>query len=905
MAKKNKSRNKKKTNKAARPAPHHSGQHTESVISDDSYVVSPAHYAPGHLFVDRRNDNSSGIRVHSGGRRQDPHRQLLPLTDRNLQTLLEQSGPTGGSSRYGSLVVDMDQFAREQQQLRGSYGNDNGDSYSAFSHGSDELLLEFGELNPSLDHLSDLTSLDDVCFPDYYEGLMGADSAEIDHVWPDLSVLEEFIAEELEELQDSKPDPSQEVNFQYPVARRVSSIAANDGHNRVLYENILPTNEEAPLLLLVQVDETVLPKLSALSLRVRPKPIQPWEKSREQIPSFLNNGHPIKDALCRFTYFREDIEGTIHTPTLLGLVHDHNEKSDSPKSITQSLEQLFSPSTYGKHSLTREETPVAEGAHDGNGINPLTPSNATTTAGSNLQVNNPVKRNLSQKFSSPLPNASVPSVTGTAPATTVNSVTGNHHHHHHVPPFWLDILDPLEEEMKVLSKTFGLHPLTTEDIYLGETREKVELFRQYYFICFTSFDIVYERRKQRARENEKKSNKLLEYSRSEDSFHGGSNGGFYNYVRRIFLKKSETTGRSSGRISTGSSVLSKNKNVRSGELCPLNMYMIIFKHGVLTFHFSATPHPINVRRRARMLKDHLTVSTDWICYALIDDITDSFAPMIDSIEAEVYLIEDEIMKMHSGDSDDSDSELDQLDAEDDFVKPIKKAPTPDVFYRRQRSKSIVDAPAALQFMRRKRGSRVDYSIDRSRTSRLSSSKSTLSKIVAWKRKGDMLRRIGECRKRVMSVMRLLGSKADVIKGFSKRFNESEPVSNSETPANNARLALRQEILMYLGDIQDHIVTMVQSLNHYEKLLARSHSNYLAQINIDMTKVNNDTNDVLGKITILGTIVLPINVVTGLWGMNCIVPGQDYEGLTWFVGIVLSISLFSVISYIYAKKVTGL
>ncbi|SGZ46623.1 CIC11C00000004581 [Sungouiella intermedia] len=253
------------------------------------------------------------------------------------------------------------------------------------------------------------------------------------------------------------------------------------------------------------------------------------------------------------------------------------------------------------------------------------------------------------------------------------------------------------------------------------------------------------------------------------------------------------------------------------------MYMIIFKHGVLTFHFSATPHPINVRRRARMLKDHLTVSTDWICYALIDDITDSFAPMIDSIEAEVYLIEDEIMKMHS---------------------------------------------------------------------------------VAWKRKGDMLRRIGECRKRVMSVMRLLGSKADVIKGFSKRFNENETISH-DSPSHNTRLALRQEILMYLGDIQDHIVTMVQSLNHYEKLLARSHSNYLAQINIDMTKVNNDMNDVLGKITILGTIVLPINVVTGLWGMNCIVPGQDHEGLVWFYGILLGIFMFSFISYIYAKKVTGL
>jgi magnesium transporter len=29
-----------------------------------------------------------------------------------------------------------------------------------------------------------------------------------------------------------------------------------------------------------------------------------------------------------------------------------------------------------------------------------------------------------------------------------------------------------------------------------------------------------------------------------------------------------------------------------------------------------------------------------------------------------------------------------------------------------------------------------------------------------------------------------------------------------------------------------------------------------------------TSDILGKLTVLGTIVLPMNVVTGIWGMNC-------------------------------------
>lgn len=900
MGKKNRSRTRKKASKARHSRVDTTQNINDSVLSDDDYVLSPRHLH-GNLFVDRRGDMNNTISgVHRDSHRHNSHRGLLPLTDRNLQTMLEQNGANGTGARFGQVALDMDQFAQQQHQLRGSYGGgDIGDGYSMYSDQSQQLLLEFGELNPSLDHLSDLTSLDDVCFPDYYEGLMDADSAEIENVWPDLSVLEEFVTEELEELHEDTNEP-QEVNFHYPVARRVSAADGRDPRIASRMDDVLPTNEEAPLLQLVHVDERVLVKLSSLSFRVRPKPIQPWEKSQAHINQFLNNaGQSKKDSLCRFTYFREDIEGTVHAATLLGLVSDRITEKD--ELVSQALLQLFSPSLYAKDTLTREETPVPDHVEITVGDSPNPTSGPT-----GLQINNAILRSHALKLASPMPGASIPSISGTAPATTINSVSVGHHHHH-APPFWLDILDPLEEEMKVLSKTFGLHPLTTEDIFLGETREKVELFRQYYFICFTSFDIVYERRKQRKKENEKKSGKMLEYNKSEDEFFfGDQSGGIWKRINKMLGRKTqEYNGRSSGRKSTGLSVLSRNKKVRSGELCPLNMYMIIFKHGVLTFHFSATPHPINVRRRARMLKDHLTVSTDWICYALIDDITDSFAPMIDSIEAEVYLIEDEIMKMHSGDTDDSGSEDESLDEEE--ISPrergFTRTPTSDVFYRRQRSKSVVEPTVSRPFMRRKRGSRVEYSIG-SRSTRLSSTHSTLSKIVAWKRKGDMLRRIGECRKRVMSVMRLLGSKADVIKGFSKRFNENETISH-DSPSHNTRLALRQEILMYLGDIQDHIVTMVQSLNHYEKLLARSHSNYLAQINIDMTKVNNDMNDVLGKITILGTIVLPINVVTGLWGMNCIVPGQDHEGLVWFYGILLGIFMFSFISYIYAKKVTGL
>lgn len=216
--------------------------------------------------------------------------------------------------------------------------------------------------------------------------------------------------------------------------------------------------------------------------------------------------------------------------------------------------------------------------------------------------------------------------------------------------------------------------------------------------------------------------------------------------------------------------------------------MIVFKDGIMTFHSTPTPHPANVRRRIRQLKDYIQVSADWICYALIDDIVDGFAPLLEGVEQTVDAIDEGVLHLHQEEEEDVES-------------------------------------------------------------------------------GEMLQRIGMARKKVMGLLRLLGSKADVIKGFSKRCNEKWEV------------APRSEIGLYLGDIQgtsslsrslawilmaDHIITMVQNLNHYETILSRSHSNYLAQISIEMAKANNDTNDTLSRLTVLGTILVPMNLVTGLW-----------------------------------------
>ncbi|ORX98657.1 Mg2+ transporter protein [Basidiobolus meristosporus CBS 931.73] len=140
---------------------------------------------------------------------------------------------------------------------------------------------------------------------------------------------------------------------------------------------------------------------------------------------------------------------------------------------------------------------------------------------------------------------------------------------------------------------------------------------------------------------------------------------------------------------------------------------------------------------------------------------------------------------------------------------------------------------------------------------------------------DLLRRIGNARKAISGVLRLLKPKGDCVKGVIKRTGNH--LQEHSKPAD--------EMSLYLGDVQDHILTMVQNASHYEKILSRAHSNYLTQISIEITQSSNRTNDVVAKLTAIASVIVPMNIITGLWGMNVHVPGQDTENLAWFYGLV--------------------
>lgn len=53
------------------------------------------------------------------------------------------------------------------------------------------------------------------------------------------------------------------------------------------------------------------------------------------------------------------------------------------------------------------------------------------------------------------------------------------------------------------------------------------------------------------------------------------------------------------------------------EYEPFNIYVIVFREGTLSFSFAPNSHASQVRKRITALKDYVSLSSDWICYALM------------------------------------------------------------------------------------------------------------------------------------------------------------------------------------------------------------------------------------------------------------------------------------------------
>jgi len=141
---------------------------------------------------------------------------------------------------------------------------------------------------------------------------------------------------------------------------------------------------------------------------------------------------------------------------------------------------------------------------------------------------------------------------------------------------------------------------------------------------------------------------------------------------------------------------------------------------------------------------------------------------------------------------------------------------------------------------------------------------------------EVLRRIGVARQNLTQIRGSLLCKREILNTLSSTVKTSafiEPTTK-----------------IYLRDVMDHIVLMIERLDMASEMLNNTSSTYLTILSIEIAATDQKMNEIMKCFGAVATIMLPLTVVTGLWGMNVQVPGNlyfgEYDDLPWFFIILM-------------------
>lgn len=264
----------------------------------------------------------------------------------------------------------------------------------------------------------------------------------------------------------------------------------------------------------------------------------------------------------------------------------------------------------------------------------------------------------------------------------------------------------------------------------------------------------------------------------------------------------------------------------------------------------------------------------------MDSIVDAFFPILRDIEKEVLLVEDFVSILDSNKQEQDDHmpydepapTPAQIVISSDSTRVSEPSPTDEENEKENEkpkavsiaSKSMKKSPSFLHLVE------LWYHIpDIWRKRQKEKDKSTLSRDL------NRLRRMTSTRRLVNTLGRLLSSKSEVIGQIRKRLDR------------------HGEVAIYLGDVQDHIISLHQSLAHYERMLSHSHPAYLAHLRFSLSTAKGGTDQLLVLLGIVGILVLCSQSVVQLGGMNVHVPySEDYKYFGIFLGIAMLVSIAS-------------
>eukprot|EP00127_Corallochytrium_limacisporum_P003721 Clim_evm53s152 gene=Clim_evmTU53s152 len=163
-------------------------------------------------------------------------------------------------------------------------------------------------------------------------------------------------------------------------------------------------------------------------------------------------------------------------------------------------------------------------------------------------------------------------------------------------------------------------------------------------------------------------------------------------------------------------------------------------------------------------------------------------------------------------------------------------------------------------------------------------------ILSETEQADILRRIGMARKQTAHLMRDLVPKRNVLLHIKNSFDIYNFSEITKT---------------YLRDVLDDVLAMSQRLEYARDAVASAQANYLTKVSIHIAHSQYQADHLFKNLTVISTLVLPMQLLAGLFGMNVTVPFQTdkIDSLGPFFGIIglMAFSMAALLYYFFRRE----
>lgn len=140
---------------------------------------------------------------------------------------------------------------------------------------------------------------------------------------------------------------------------------------------------------------------------------------------------------------------------------------------------------------------------------------------------------------------------------------------------------------------------------------------------------------------------------------------------------------------------------------------------------------------------------------------------------------------------------------------------------------------------------------------------------------DPLNNIFNLKKEVLQIRRIIGPQREIVNFLSR--------------GDSSVIHKRNQI--YFRDVYDHLFRIYEIIENYRELISGALEIYLTVISNRMTSASNRMNEIMKTLTIVATVMMPLTVIVGLYGMNF----KYMPELEWKYGYFFVLGLMAVIT----------